>query len=339
MKEKLNEISLLKTSMMILVVLYHSCLFYTGTWFTYVTPAYSAKFLTYFTYILNTFHIQAFTMASGFLFYYLKAKGKYNDCMNDIKRRAKRLLVPLVFTLILWVIPIYIKFYGINQKILINKFLLLVSPSQLWFLPMLFLIFCFFEIFSDKIKINVRGLTYCYIITTILGYGLQLLDVNYFQINTAIRYILYFYLGGLLYYNRDKINKKEILYLAIGTIIILIFLLITKDTGIKLLKYINILITPVLSLCEVSLIYFLYDWLVNNKKINLNNRLYKILEDNSFGIYLFHQQVVYICILLLNGLVHPIIQCILAFIISLSISLIMSIVFKKFKITRFMFGV
>ena len=77
---------------------------------------------------------------------------------------------------------------------------------------------------------------------------------------------------------------------------------------------------------------------MNRRKINTNNRLFKVLEENSFGIYLFHQQIIYFMIVLLNGVVHPIVQVVLSFFVSLIVSLIMSIILKKNKVTKFMFG-
>lgn len=339
MEEKLGEIQLLKTTMMIIIVLYHSCIFFGGEWFACLKIVYEADYLNYLVKWFSTFHIQAFSMASGFLFYYLKKeKNKYNNIKKDIKKRSKRLLIPYVFTCILWVIPIGNYFFKYSIKDIFVNYFLMVSPSQLWFLPMIFLVFCFFEIFSDKIKINFKGLIICYCLTTIIGYVLQFFEINYFQISTAIRYILYFYLGGVLYSCKDKINLKQICICIGGIIILLPYLIVMKDTSDKLLKYFNILITPVLSLCEVSLIYVVCDVLVNKKKIKLNGKLYKLLEENSFGIYLFHQQIIYFCIILLNGIVHPIIQCLISFIVATSTSLLMSVIFKKHKSTRFMFG-
>lgn len=46
--KKLNNISFIKTITMLVVVLYHSMLFYTGNWFTVIKPV---KVLNYIDYI------------------------------------------------------------------------------------------------------------------------------------------------------------------------------------------------------------------------------------------------------------------------------------------------
>ena len=69
---KLNDISFIKTIMMVIIVFYHSCLFFGDNWFTYESPVYSANYLYMFAKWLNTFHIHTFVMASGFFVLLLK---------------------------------------------------------------------------------------------------------------------------------------------------------------------------------------------------------------------------------------------------------------------------
>lgn len=336
--KKYENISFLKTVMMLIIVLYHSMLFFGGEWFTYVEPVYNGNNLYYIAQWMNTFHIQTFTMASGFLFYYLKKeKKKYNKPKEDIKKRVKRLLIPYIFVSLLWAIPIGYYFFKYSIKEIINKYLLMVAPSQLWFLIMIFMVFLFFEIFGDKIKISLKNLIIMYITTTIIGFSLSYLNIEYFQIAKSVRYILYFYLGEYIYTNKDKLNAKKTLIMILASMILYVGLLYANSLNIKILHYGTKMIEPIVSILEVSTIYYICTILVENKIIK-TNKIYKILEDNSFGIYLFHQQIIYFMIILLNGVVHPIIQALLSFAISLSISLLMSMLLKKSKVLKFIFG-
>ena len=72
--EKLNNISFIKVTMMLLIVLYHSLLFFGGTWFTVIKVVYKSRFLYAIALWFNTFHIHTFAMASVYLFYYYKDK-------------------------------------------------------------------------------------------------------------------------------------------------------------------------------------------------------------------------------------------------------------------------
>lgn len=338
MKKELKEISLLKTVMMLTVVLYHSCLFYKGDWFTYVEPVYHSNYIKFFTFWLSTFHIQTFTLASGYLFFYLKTIRKNLDIKEDIKKRAKRLLLPLICTEILWVIPFYIYYNGFNVKTIIGKFILLESPSQLWFLPMLFLIFIFYSLTYKKIKFSYKNLIITYLCTVTISTFLDKININVFNIANAIRYSLYFYLGGYIFYNRDKINKKNIKILIICTSILLIYAIMSQALNIKMMKYLNIFLIPILSCLESTLLYKFADYIVNIKKRKFNNKFYNLLQENCFGIYLFHQQIIYVVIILCNGLVYPIVQCFITFIIFLICALAISVILRKNEITKKMFA-
>ena len=160
MEERLRKNDNIKTVMMLAVVVYHSCMFFTGTWFDKSQPVYKAGYLVIFAKYLNTFHVQTFVMAAGFLFYALrKEKSKYrNNLKSDVLKRAKRLLLPYVSTIALWVLPFYIIYSGFDISKIIYKYVLGCAPSQLWFLPMLFWIFTVYYVLFEKYKPNRMGL-------------------------------------------------------------------------------------------------------------------------------------------------------------------------------------
>lgn len=159
-KNRLSAIKNLKTMMMLVVVLYHCCLFFTGNWFHRVRPVYSAGYITFFSGWLNTFHVQTFTMASGFLFYYQRTEqGKHKqDALQDIRRRGRRLLRPYCVTAITWVIPFYIYYNGVDLTEIVKKYFLGYAPSQLWFLLMLFWIYGICYFLFDKIPLSFKGM-------------------------------------------------------------------------------------------------------------------------------------------------------------------------------------
>ena len=77
-----NEVTncgFVKTILMLLVVFYHSILYWNGQWFI-GKPEFASPLFSIIAQWLNTFHIYAFTLVSGYLFYYLKfEKGKYGN--------------------------------------------------------------------------------------------------------------------------------------------------------------------------------------------------------------------------------------------------------------------
>lgn len=159
MQRRLEAIDNVKVLMMLAVVLYHSCMFFTGSWFDGAKPVYEARYLSIFAQWLNTFHVQTFTMASGFLFYCLRIeKGKYIHFRKDILKRGKRLLLPYFFVMLTWVIPFYVYYSGFDLSKIVYKYVLGCAPSQLWFLPMLFLLFIIFYRVLDEKHVSTKGM-------------------------------------------------------------------------------------------------------------------------------------------------------------------------------------
>ena len=134
---ELKNCEFVKTTMMILIVFYHSILFWNGTWFT-ENPVKISECLGKVAEWLNSFHIYTFTMVSGYIFGYLKLeKGKYSAFVPFLKSKARRLCVPYIFLAILWVIPVHCLFFGSDLAELFRKYILVTSPRQLWILIML----------------------------------------------------------------------------------------------------------------------------------------------------------------------------------------------------------
>lgn len=336
---KFENIAFIKTIMMICVVLCHSMAFFSGRWFDVCQPIYRADYLGWISDFTGTFHIQTFAMASGFLFYYLwKKKGRYNEPKKDIKKRAKRLLLPFMFTSVFWAIPIGFYFYHYPLNEIIEKFVLMTGPAQLWFLIMLFIVFVFFELIGKRIKLRFRNLLLIYIATTIVGGLLSIVGFKYFQLAVSAKYILFFYLGEYIYEYQKKISWKQVfVMLAMAAVMYALVVCFGKSEN-TIIKYGIEFVEPFISVLEVSVIYYLCSKLVQRCKGIVKNKFFRILEENSFGIYLFHQQIIYFTIIWFNGLVHPIVQALLSFVIATAISLLMSMVLKRWKVTRVMFG-
>ena len=119
----LDNCYFVKTVLMILVVLYHSILFWGGgSWLDNQPVIFKSKALSILSVWLNTFHIYGFTLVSGYIFQYLKyEKDKYQKFFLFIVNKAKRLLVPYVFVAIIWVIPISCVLFSYTSKDIILK--------------------------------------------------------------------------------------------------------------------------------------------------------------------------------------------------------------------------
>ena len=341
MQRRLETIDNVKILMMLAVVLYHSCMFFTGSWFDGAKPVYEARYLSIFAQWLNTFHVQTFTLASGFLFYCLRMeKGKYTDFGKDVLKRGKRLLLPYFCVMLTWVIPFYVHYSGFELSQIVYKYVLGCAPSQLWFLPMLFLLFVFFYRILDEKYVSTQGMLAVATISIGGGYLLDKIGVNVFQISAAVKYAGYYYFGAYVY--KMKAEKRWMLPIsAFGSIAIFIIGKIIKAniTASVLVRLIGSILGYMCSYMGVVFIYYsvkiITERLIDARKPKIWNELKKM----SFGIYLFHQQIIYLTIIPLNGKVPPIVQVVIGFVCAIGVASLITAVLKRFKLTRTLYGV
>lgn len=167
------------------------------------------------------------------------------------------------------------------------------------------------------------------------GYILSTIGVkNVLQIVTAVRYAMYYYFGTYLYEKEIKPSTS----LTVMSVIFSVggFALSSQLAGSNLfvLKAVNILVSSFTSFAGIFMVYGFAN-LIGCKE---DNRIWRGLKKNSFGVYLFHQQLIYPCIMLLNGRVNPVIQVVICFMVLGFISSGITEFLRKWKATKVMFG-
>lgn len=223
----LRNISFIKCVLVILIVLYHSIIFMNGKWFSafqidsYVIPTYICKWL-------NSFTIYAFTFISGYIFCYQKLEnGKYTKYLPFVLNKLKRLIIPYIFVSIIWVFPLNTIVDGFDSNRLIFGFLLGESPSQLWFLLMLFIVFliswpltnCFKKWYGLVIALGFYAIAFA---------GSHFLP-DYFQIWTSLKFLFFFYLGFITRYKAENVFQKIPFWIWILLNVILFAALIISE--------------------------------------------------------------------------------------------------------------
>ena len=132
--KELATMKIIKDILMVLVVLYHSMLCSAGGDWGPEEAYNTSRALYYISSYLNRIHIYAFTFVSGYIFSYLYFEtDRYYDFCIVIRKKIKRLIIPYVSTMVLWVVPFYCFFWKPEAKILIKKFVLGTSKSTLVF--------------------------------------------------------------------------------------------------------------------------------------------------------------------------------------------------------------
>ena len=334
----LDNCYFVKTVLMLLVVFYHSILFWGGAWLDNQPVIFKSKVLSILAVWLNTFHIYGFTLVSGYIFQYLKyEKDKYQKFLLFIVNKAKRLLVPYAFVAIIWVIPISYALFSYTSKDIFFKYLLCTGPSQLWFLWMLFDIFCFVWIISNWLKNDFIAI-FISCIAWLIGYVCGTRFPNIFCIWTAFNYLPFFILGMKL---REKntcfLYKVPTILFVFMQLILFVVYQMTSSNSTILYRLVNLIALYSAHILGALMSSFVLWWLA--EKVDWkNNKLFMIFSKYSMTIYLFHQQIIYVTIIWLNGKVNPYVHSFVNFLVALVLSSFISALLLKFKATRILIG-
>lgn len=320
-----------KTIMTFCVVFYHACLFWGGEWFKIVQPQQVHKNVLIVAEILGTIHVPMFVMCSGYIFFYMKkAYGRYIENLRiELLHRAKRLLVPYITVSLFWCIPFDVFLNRLKYKEFFYNYLLGKSPSQLWFLMMLFVVFCFYLLIGKSFKLSIRSVLAVYLFSVIGSLVCIKLKFNYFQIQSAFRYMPIFLWGGVMQINQltQELRKIAIVFGFSSLIVFIIYHELGLNDSLPAKVLVQFLF-PILSIIEITAIWCIVKMFQQYGSWD-NNRIVRTIADNSFPVYLFHQQWIYIFTVFLNGRVHWIIQLLLTFILSIICSLVMTVILKK----------
>lgn len=339
--EELALCTPVKTAMMLLVVLYHSCVMWGGSWFA--EPAVQSPALGVFAQWLNTFHVPVFVFMSGYLYAYLKGETDRYDSMSvTMAKKAKRLLVPYVFACVVWVVPFWVLFNGSDQ--VVDKYLLAGSPSQLWFLVMLFVVFLLFELLwklLGKRMLSVStGTVACAVVLycggCILG---RVLPVNVGQIASACRFSCIFWAG--MAFRALPVQGfwrvPAIVPLVAHSLLFSLALFVGAQKGAAF-SVASIALWPVVRLAGIAMAVAVLGRVFIWFGVTESHRG-GVLTKSCFGVYLFHQQIVQVVISLLNvPSIPPLALALACFGISLSISLLITVALRRFKLTRVLVG-
>ncbi len=323
---------------MLIIILYHGMVFWSGAWFS-VDPVIDSPVLNILSAWMNSFHIYGFALVSGFLFYHLKFNlGKYQKYSHFIINKTKRLIIPYVFVSVLWVIPITCLFFHYDIVKILEKYVLGTSPSQLWFLLMLFTVFAIFWPLSKLFKnLTVAGAG---IVLVLYGIGLVLsVSVsNVFQIPTALMYIPFFWIGFKL--SQFKIDRMlKIPWFAWIIVDVALFVsrrYINQFDG-RIFSLMSVCLTFLLHIAGALMAFFVLQKLANCIKWH-NNKIISVFSKSAMPVYLLHQQIICFAVYYLNGAITPYLHAPINFVLSLAVSTAIAVVLVKFKVTRFMIG-
>lgn len=292
-KELLNDVVIIRPLAIILLVIWHSFIIYAGGWAEPqgFQPIDAYWWIGKFSY---AFMLELFVFISGYVFQYSLQRKNYT--FKDVLiSKFERLIIPSILFSIAYVLI----FNNPGVNILGSVYSVLNGAGHMWFLPMLFWVtiigFCLY-----KSKLNKKllfAISLC--LPAISWLPLPL------RISSALYYILFFYLGMIVFRNRQSIiakfstSKYSITFALIFLVTFLLGLLyeatikpqialstsvLVRGIGTVVGKYIRI----AYALCGVSFIYIFVNYLLSVKHLILPEWI-KSLNNACFGIYLFQQ--------------------------------------------------
>lgn len=344
-KKKLNEIILLRVFAILIVVLGHSMIIYSDRWNLYSTPI-NSNFYNNLKRIIDVFQMPLFIFVSGYIYRFNRIEqGKYENFSMFVLNKFFRLIVPFLSVGILFVIPIrlfvkYDGYVGISfSDIVLKKLILGTDSGNLWFLPTLFFIFCIFYLLEKYVKKMhiLLNLTLMLILSII---SLKLPAVLF--ISKIFYYFLFFYFG---YAVRSIVNctdrlvsyKMLLLFGLVSACGIISDFYIGNDNLI--LKIISTGVILISGMSSILFFYISFSKLDESFKKVKDNLVVKIIDRDSFGIYLFHSPLMYPIFSKVNDfMIPPTVLVLFLFIYSLILSIFLTFIIRKTKVFKFVIG-
>ncbi len=343
--EKIKDIELknctfVKTNCMLLVVLYHSILYWNGNWFI-GQPIIECKTLSFLADWLNTFHVYTFTFVSGYLFYFGKYEmGKYTSFKIFLKQKFKRLMVPYFFVSLIWVIPISMPFYKWSLNDLLYNFLLMVHPSQLWFLPMIFGVYIISYLLKDFYKSHTILSFVLVCLLYLLSFFLSNYFHNYLQIISILKYLLFFYFGFTFRQTSGGWLRKIpfYIYIIVDVVLFCFSYFVFRNSELLYFRLTNKLTMIFLQILGTYMCFFTLQAIPQNNIKSTCSKPYEFISKKSMTIYLFHQQIIYFSLYFLNGKIFPYLHALINFFVGIFFSLIIASILNKWNFTKYLIG-
>ena len=345
----LNNISLLRTFAILVVVLGHSMIVYQYNWGIY-TPLVKSSFFNALKTYVDVFQMPLFIFISGYMYYYCKKEcGKYKKLGRFSFDKTKRVLVPYICVALMYVVPIrmitgYKGYSGNNALEVIYKYIITgLDAGHLWYLMAIFEIFIVFYLFESII--NKIGAPTSFIIiacANIISYKFP----NVLQISNSMHYFMFFYLGYIIRKNEQVFayefkGKKNAISIAILFILQFLFLILSlKISNNNIIGTLLKQSAYLFSNISAAIFYFLALSTISFKYKSLNsNKILKFLDKESFSIYLFHSPLIYIMLnFIANKNISPFLVVPSMFVIILFGSLGISYLIKKTGVLKFVIG-
>ena len=311
-----NVYNIVKFISVILVVVAHSTRMYTeyGTFH----PLNGSRILSLLTEYIYKFHMPLFILVSGSVFALCIEKGKYNNVLGFISNKAKRLLIPYYFFGFLYVAPVMV-LLGLTSGSFVEYcytgIVCSLNSRHLWYILALFYIFILGIAAKPMIE-KSRKLRVVVLLCSAVLFCFSSRFPEKFQISAAFNYQLYFFVGVFLHYEYDVFVKivRKLSYLLLLLPFVLAGMFFFNPNAATNICYRFVGIFMILS-CSIYI----------DRKCNwlTKSSIYKRIQNDSFGIYLFHPMIIYVFYYFLEDKnINPFVLCFAIAILAIILSIL-----------------
>lgn len=324
--EKSKVYDVMKVITILLVVIAHTTRMYTDA--GAIHPVNSSILLANLTTYIYKFHMPLFIFISGCVYGYCINIGKYTNNILFIKNKLKRLIIPYIFFGLFYVAPVMELLKLDKQgylKYVWNGIILSYDSRHLWYVLALFWIFIITMVLKPLLSKNK-------IIVICISFILYILSNKFpyqIQISQAMHYQLYFLIGVLFneYYDKIIIFINKLSFILLSLPVILLGMFKFNPNWITNLGYEFIGMFMIISLSVFCL---------NKLSFITETYLYKVIDKNMFGLYLFHPMIIYALFYILGGYnINPILLALGISIVSIVISILATKLIRKIKLGIF----
>ena len=304
---RLVGIDLLRAILIIIGVFYHASLVVAPVSWLYTSPHYNSYAIGLFSEFIHLFRMETFFLLSGFFStLLLEKKGK----AYYIENRKNRILIPSILLFLIVGIPqYYILIYNgtFNYDSMISHF---------WFLQTLIAFIAIQYFFLNKINYEKYILLslFLYFLSPLVYYlfsKIEIINLFNHSISQILKYFIYYIIGIYLYFNYDKLIKKnnfmKITTITLSTCIILTALtkiildkngfLFTKTLPIDIILFLekfplHDIVAYTLHLIYALSISFILIYIFS--KINHTSKQITFIVKSSLCIYILHHPLIII---------------------------------------------
>lgn len=348
MKQKLlQDVVIIRLMLIVLLVLYHAFAIYNQAWKmpdgVSSVPAY--WWIASFAY---SFMLEAFVFLSGYVYGY-QVREKYNDTVSfkvTVLNKFKRLIVPsIVFSII------YILLFGNGQNISWGGqiYSIINGAGHMWFLPMLF--WCFVLLYIiERLKCSKNFI----FVLSILAALLCIIPLP-LRLSSTAYYFIFFYVG--YYIQKNDICVGSIMNWKSISLFVSLFLIVflcsnvfvnsdrlisfSQESSLHKLCFVLIKNAAKLAYSGLGLIcaFAIINSLLKKGALKVNQQMIR-LSGFCFGVYIF-QQFILKFIIYNESIVSAFGSYWLpwfSFVVALSESLLLSWLFVKSKVGKFLIG-